>query len=121
MNGARRFAICVGRGWTQSGRDSRQASSCRPCCYGRGRRYTGRSAWTAAHQRYLAMLAFEHSAHDIAFTDYRQALGECDTRVRRLGDTLAHEVEFPWELDAEDGAADRSTASCVHVVAVSVP
>lgn len=62
-----------------------------------GRRYTGRSAWTAAHERYLATLTFEHSAQDIAFTEYRQAVGECDTRVKRLSEVLAHEVAS-WRM-----------------------
>ena len=68
-----------------------------------GRRYTGRSAWTAAHERYLATLAFEHTAQDIAFTEYRQAVGECDTRVRRLSDTLAQEVAS-WRRQPVVGA-----------------
>lgn len=62
-----------------------------------GRRYTGRSAWTAAHERYLATLAFEHSAQDIAFTEYRQAVGESDRRVSRVREALAHEVES-WRM-----------------------
>ena len=68
-----------------------------------GRRYNGNTAWTAAHERYLADIAFAHPAQDIAFTEYRQAVGECDTRVRRLGEALAHEVES-WRMQPVVGA-----------------
>jgi transposase len=68
-----------------------------------GRRYSGKTAWTAAHERYLADISFAHPAHDIAFTEYRHAVGECDTRVRRLGEALAHEVES-WRRQPVVGA-----------------
>lgn len=62
-----------------------------------GRRYTGKSNWTAAHERHLASISFPHSAQSIAFTEYRQAVSECEMRVRRLGEALAHEVES-WRM-----------------------
>ena len=68
-----------------------------------GHRYTGKTAWTAAHERYLAAVSFAHPAQDIAFTEYRQAVGESDTRVKRLSETLAHEVES-WRMQPVVGA-----------------
>jgi len=41
-----------------------------------GRRYSGKTSWSAAHERYLAEVSFEHPAQDIAFTEYRQAVSE---------------------------------------------
>ena len=62
-----------------------------------GRRYTGKSSWTAAHERYLATLGFEHPAQDIAFTEYRQAVSEADARVQRLTQALAQQIEN-WRM-----------------------
>ena len=41
-----------------------------------GHRYTGRSSWTAAHERYLSELSFAQPAQDIAFAEYRSAVRE---------------------------------------------
>lgn len=62
-----------------------------------GRRYTGKTSWSAAHERYLAQLSFAHRAQDIAFVEYRQAVGESHTRVRRLSEALARELEG-WRM-----------------------
>lgn len=62
-----------------------------------GRRYTGRSSWTAAHERYLATLSFAHRAQDIAFAEYRQAISEAQARVERLSMALTQELEH-WRM-----------------------
>jgi transposase len=62
-----------------------------------GRRYTGKTSWSAAHERYLATVSFAHPAQDIAFVEYRQAVGEGEARVQRLSQTLAQEVER-WRM-----------------------
>lgn len=62
-----------------------------------GRRYSGKTSWSAAHERYLAAVSFEHSAQDIAFTEYRQAVSEGEARVQRLSESLTHEVEH-WRM-----------------------
>jgi transposase len=62
-----------------------------------GRRYTGKTSWTAAHERYLAELTFDHPAQDIAFTEYRQAVAESQARVERLTQALAQQVE-QWRM-----------------------
>jgi transposase len=62
-----------------------------------GRRYSGKTSWTAAHERYLAALTFDHPAQDIAFVEYRQAVAECHARVERLTQALAQQVE-PWRM-----------------------
>lgn len=62
-----------------------------------GRRYSGKTSWTAAHERYLATLTFNHPAQDIAFVEYRQAVAECQVRVERLEQALAQQVE-QWRM-----------------------
>jgi transposase len=62
-----------------------------------GRRYTGKTSWSAAHERYLAAVSFAHPAQDLAFVEYRQAVGEGEERVQRLSRALAQEVER-WRM-----------------------
>lgn len=62
-----------------------------------GRRYTGKTSWTAAHERYLATLSFGHRAQDIAFVEYRQTVSEAQARVERLSTALAQELEH-WRM-----------------------
>src|SRR5579863_6214495 len=49
-----------------------------------GRRYTGRSSWTAAHERYLATVSFTQPAQNIVFVEYRSAVHDAHERVERL-------------------------------------
>ena len=41
-----------------------------------GQRYTGKSSWTAAHERWLAGVRFAHPAQNIAFVEYRTSVSE---------------------------------------------
>jgi transposase len=62
-----------------------------------GRRYSGKTSWSAAHERYLGAVSFAHPAQDIAFTEYRQAVSEGEARVQRLSHCLTQEVEH-WRM-----------------------
>jgi len=62
-----------------------------------GRRYTGKTSWNAAHERYLATMSFDHRAQDIAFVEYRQAVSEAQARVERLSEALSRELE-DWRM-----------------------
>jgi transposase len=62
-----------------------------------GRRYSGKTSWSAAHERYLSEVSFAHPAQDIAFTEYRQAVSEGEARVQRLSQALTQEVEH-WRM-----------------------
>lgn len=62
-----------------------------------GHRYTGKSSWTAAHERYLARVSFAHPAQDIAFAEYRQAVREGHERVERLTEALRTQAEH-WRM-----------------------
>lgn len=62
-----------------------------------GHRYTGKSSWTLAHERYLAEVSFTHPAQDIGFAEYRQAVREGQERVERLTQALRNQTEH-WRL-----------------------
>jgi transposase len=62
-----------------------------------GHRYTGKTSWTLAHERYLAKVCFAHSAQDIAFAEYRSAVREAQERVERLTAALRAQLEH-WRM-----------------------
>jgi len=50
--------------------------------------YSGRSAWTAAHLRWLATLKMEHAAQQIGLQEYLHAVTESNARIVRLEQAL---------------------------------
>ena len=62
-----------------------------------GHRYSGKSSWTLAHERYLSSVTFEHRAQDVAFTEYRSAVREAHERVERLTESLRAQLES-WRM-----------------------
>lgn len=62
-----------------------------------GHRYSGKSSWTLAHERYLAAVSFEHPAQDIAFAEYRSAVRDAHERVDRLTESLRTQLES-WRM-----------------------
>jgi transposase len=62
-----------------------------------GRRYSGRSSWTAAHERYLASVSFQQPAQDIAFAEYRTAVRDAHERVERLSQAMRGQLEH-WRM-----------------------
>jgi transposase len=61
------------------------------------RRYTGKSSWTAAHERYLSAVSFDHPAQEIAFVEYRRAISEAQARVGLLTQALTEQLEH-WRM-----------------------
>jgi transposase len=61
------------------------------------RRYSGKSSWTAAHERYLAELSFPHRAQELAYAEYRRAVSEAQARVELLTQGLVSELEH-WRM-----------------------
>jgi transposase len=57
-----------------------------------GHRYTGKTSWTAAHERYLAEVRFDHPAQDIAYGEYRSAVREAHDRAERITAALREQV-----------------------------
>ena len=58
-------------------------------------RYVGKTAWTAAHRRWIAHLKLPHPAQQIAFEEYVQTVEEASARVLRLGASIQAQLE-PW-------------------------
>ncbi len=56
-------------------------------------RYVGKTAWTAAHRRWIAHLKLPHPAQQIAFEEYVQAVQEAGERLERLAASIAAELE----------------------------
>jgi transposase len=59
--------------------------------------YAGKSAWTAAHLRWLATLKMEHTAQQIALQEYLHAVTEATTRIGRLEQAM-RETLPEWGL-----------------------
>ncbi|MDN8618962.1 IS110 family transposase [Variovorax ginsengisoli] len=59
--------------------------------------YAGKSAWTAAHLRWLASLALPHAAQQIAFQEYLHAVSESGARIARLEQSL-RDALAGWSL-----------------------
>jgi transposase len=60
-------------------------------------RYAGRTAWTAAHRRWIAGLRLSHPVQQIAFEEYVQAVQEATGRVERLEQAmLAARAHWRW-------------------------
>src|ERR671927_1524003 len=62
-----------------------------------GRVYSGRSAWSRAHTRWLCDLRFEHPAQYLVLAEYRQAIADAEVRLERLGEQLA-ELVPSWSM-----------------------
>lgn len=58
-----------------------------------GKPFPGKTSWGAAHERYLARVAFDHPAQQIAFAEYRSAILDSHERVERLTTALREQVE----------------------------
>jgi len=53
-----------------------------------GRIYTGKRPWTKAHSGWLCDQAFDHTAHQIVFEEYRRTIEEAGVRLDRLTDQV---------------------------------
>ncbi len=62
-----------------------------------GIRYAGKSAWTAAHLRWLADVALPQPAQQIAFQEYLHAITESGLRIARLEQAM-RELLPCWAL-----------------------
>lgn len=62
-----------------------------------GYRYTGRSAWTEAHRRYLRELVLPHPAHRVVLEDVLRIISVGEERIARLEEQMAALLES-WEM-----------------------
>jgi transposase len=62
-----------------------------------GYRYTGKSAWTEAHRRYLRELVLPHPAHRVVLEDVLRIISVSEERIARLEDQMAALLES-WQM-----------------------
>ena len=62
-----------------------------------GYRYTGKSAWTEAHRRYLRELVLPHPAQRVVLEDAIRAIGTAEERIGRLEDQM-HALLESWPM-----------------------
>jgi len=62
-----------------------------------GKPFPGKTSWGAAHERYLARVAFDHPAQQIAFAEYRSAVMDNHERVERITAALREQVQH-WRF-----------------------
>ena len=63
-----------------------------------GFRYTGRSSWNDAHQRYLSGLVMPQAPQQIAFQEYIHAINDATERLERLTQAVADALPgWKWE------------------------
>ena len=62
-----------------------------------GYRYQGKSAWTAAHQRYLRELVLPHPAMKVILEDYLVAIEAAHERIARCEQAM-HDLLPAWRL-----------------------
>ena len=62
-----------------------------------GYRYTGKSAWTEAHRRYLRELVLPHPAHRVVLEDALRIIGVSEERIARLEEQMSTLLEA-WHM-----------------------
>lgn len=74
-------------------------------------RYAGKSAWTAAHQRWLASIKLALPAQQITFQEYVQVVREATDRIARFDRAIAETVStWRWQPVVEALCALRGIA-----------
>lgn len=63
-----------------------------------GMRYTGKTSWTQAHERYLGQVSFALAAQNIAYAEYRAAVRDAHERVARLEAALREQATH-WRFE----------------------
>jgi transposase len=81
-------------------------------------RYSGKTAWTKAHRRWVAQLKLPNPAQQIAFEEYVQAVHEATLRVERLTSAISAELEhWRWRPVVEALQALRGVQQ-IHAVRI---
>ena len=62
-----------------------------------GYRYTGKSAWSEAHRRYLRELVLPHAAQRVVLEDAIQSIGSAEGRIGRLEEQMETLLES-WQM-----------------------
>ena len=81
-------------------------------------RYVGKTAWTAAHRRWIAHLKLPQPPQQIAFEEYVQAVHEAGARLERLNVALHRQLEhWRWRPAVEALQALRGI-SAIHALRI---
>ena len=85
-----------------------------------GIRYVGKSAWTAAHQRWISRLKLPHPAQQIAFQEYLDAITAAAERVERLTRQIQELLpQWKWAPVVEALQALRGVAQLTAIITVA--
>lgn len=85
-----------------------------------GIRYAGRTAWTPAHERWIARLKLPLAAQQIAFQEYVSAISEAAQRVERLTRQITELLpQWRWAFVVEALQALRGVAMMTAVITVA--
>jgi transposase len=82
-----------------------------------GRIFTGRTAWSKAHTRWLCEQTFDHPAQNIVLTEYRQAIEDAEARLERLTQQVT-EIAATWSM-APVIAAYQAVRGVAFITAVT--
>ena len=82
-------------------------------------RYTGKSAWTKAHLRWLSEVAMHQPTQQIVFQEYLNATQETDGRVARIDEQLRIAVEG-WRMAPVVRALQALRGVSMNVAATTV-
>ena len=83
-----------------------------------GRIYPGKKGWTVAYRRWLTTVRFQHSAQQVVFQDYVDAVADAEARVERLTGQIAGLLPS-WTL-APVVEAIQAMRGVAFIVAVTV-
>jgi transposase len=82
--------------------------------------YAGKTAWTPAHERWIARLKLPLPAQQIAFQEYVQAINEAAARVERLTQQMIELLpQWKWAPVVAALQALRGVAQLTAVITVS--
>jgi transposase len=82
--------------------------------------YAGRTAWTPAHERWIAKLKLPLPAQQIAFQEYVTAINEAAGRVERLTDQMLELLgQWRWAPVVEALQALRGVAQLTAIITVA--
>ncbi|CAO3358430.1 Mobile element protein [Azospirillum melinis] len=83
-----------------------------------GRVYSGRAPWTAAHRGWLAAIRFDHTAHQIVFQEFIDAVADAERRRDRLTEQVERLLP-EWSL-APVVAALQAMRGVAFITAVTL-
>ncbi len=82
-----------------------------------GRVFSGRTAWSKAHTRWLCEQSFDHPAQLLVLNEYRQAIADAEVRLERLTQQV-REIADAWSM-APVVAAYQAVRGVAFTTAVS--